>query len=397
MVWTAPDAQRGYVVRLDSRQGKLLLERVGPWPEVEELDSFPWGTLDGNTANIKIVAAGNSIRAYAPALGKYPLLEALNVEPAGLHLGFHVFDAEAEFCGGYPLRANSDAVVAYVPKAGEYQHIYDPSVGETSPWYINDHCFIKGPDAWHLFGITHAQPGAPMDELNFAHATSTEFPGSLETWKKQPYALTTDPAAGERHLWAPHVIKRGDTWYMFYCAGSQKGGAHYRIHLATSTDLESWTRHADNPIFQDTFDARDPMILEDNGTYYMYYTANMDRNKSHHTVHLRTSDNLLDWSPASIALVHPATGTGAGPTESPYVVKYGSHFYLFIGPAGEYHRTAVYRSPNPLHWNVTSEITSIPSHAAEIIQDDKGNWFASDCGWDKTGVYLAPLTWEEAK
>ncbi len=397
LVWAAADAQRGYAVRLDSRQGKLLLEKIGPWPEVEELDSYPWGALDGDTVDLKIVAAGTTIRAYAPALGKYPVLEALNVEPAGTHLGLQIIDAEATFVSGQVSPVNAEAIVAHVPKVSDYQHVYDPSVGESSPWYINDHCFIKSADAWHLFGITHTQPGAPMDELNFAHAVSSEFPGSLQTWKKQPYALTADPAAGEQLLWAPYVIKRGDTWYMFYCAGSQQGGSHFRIHLATSPDLKTWTRHGNNPVFQDTFDARDPMVLEDSDVYYMYYTANLGRNKSHHTVHLRTSSDLINWSPATIALVHPAQGTVAGPTESPYVVKHGSHFYLFIGPAGEYHRTTVYRSPNPLHWNIDPEVAAIPSHAAEVIQDDNGNWFASDSGWDKTGVYLAPLTWEISK
>ena len=39
--------------------------------------------------------------------------------------------------------------------AGEFKKIYDPSVNEKEPWYINDHCFIRGRDGiWHMFGIT---------------------------------------------------------------------------------------------------------------------------------------------------------------------------------------------------------------------------------------------------
>jgi arabinan endo-1,5-alpha-L-arabinosidase len=30
--------------------------------------------------------------------------------------------------------------------AGTFDKIYDPSIGEQEPWYINDHCFIRGDD-----------------------------------------------------------------------------------------------------------------------------------------------------------------------------------------------------------------------------------------------------------
>jgi arabinan endo-1,5-alpha-L-arabinosidase len=60
--------------------------------------------------------------------------------------------------------------------AGAFQRIYDPSIGESGPWYINDHCFIQDADGlWHMFGITHAEPADPLDERFFAHATSREL------------------------------------------------------------------------------------------------------------------------------------------------------------------------------------------------------------------------------
>ena len=107
-------------------------------------------------------------------------------------------------------------------EAGEFVKIYDPSVGEKEKWYINDHCFIRGGDGtWHLFGITHAEPSDALDEDEFAHATS---PALLERpWKKQPFALTVAPEAPwkEEHLWAPHVVAHGGTYYMFYCAATR--------------------------------------------------------------------------------------------------------------------------------------------------------------------------------
>jgi hypothetical protein len=191
------------------------------------------------------------------------------------------------------------------------------------------------------------------------------------------------------------VIKKGDTFYMFYCAGSQKSNYHYRIHMATSKDLKTWKRSPTNPVFEDFYDARDPMVLLIDRTYYLYYTANLDTPSGHHVVNVRTSTDLVNWSPARVAMTHPEEGTFGGPTESPFVVRYGDHFYLFVGPDEDYHGTKVYRSPNPYHWNYSDQIYGYPAHASEIVKDYDQKYYATDSGWDLNGVFLAPLTWKE--
>jgi beta-fructofuranosidase len=389
------DGQRGYVARLDSRLGQLILARVGPWPEEERLATFPWEPLDGRTVNFRIQVGNGTARVWVKERGTYPLLEARNLKVGGSHIGFYGLDAEAEFTAGAPTAANPSRITAHVPDVGKFVHLFDQGVGESKPWYINDHCLFEGPDGWHLFGITHEQPANPMDERHFAHATGRSL--GERPWTKQPFALSWDPAQGENHLWAPHVIRRGRTYHMFYCAGSLKSNYSFRIHEATSTDLRNWKRVDRNPLFEDFYDARDPMVLEDNGLYYMYYTANLDSPVGNHVVNVRTSKDLKKWSPARVAFVHPAKGTFGGPTESPFVVKYGDHFYLFCGPDGSYRTTKVYRSPNPYAWSHAEQIYSFPSHAAEVVQDRDGRYYATDSGWDLNGVFIAPLTWHPAK
>src|SRR5262245_2089368 len=128
---------------------------------------------------------------------------------------------------------------------GDFQRIYDPSVGEAEPWYINDHTFVRGTDGlWHLFGITHAEPANPFDETFLAHATA---PDPMGPWTKHAPVMHADAAWGETHVWAPHVIRHDGRWWMFYCGGGAKPQA-YRIHLATSDDLMSWERHPANPM-----------------------------------------------------------------------------------------------------------------------------------------------------
>lgn len=390
MFWADQKLEKGYSVTIDTRLGLLVLSRVGRWPEEERLATFPWTVLDGTKVEFKIRASDKRIRIWVNKL-EYPVLEAFGVEPQGAQEGFRIIDAKATYSSwNMPVETPQMDFRPYVPEVGKFQHIFDQSQGEKETWYVNDHCFIKGEDGWHVYGITHAQPANPMQEKNFAHGTS---PNLLDpNWKKQPFALTWAPELKENHLWAPHVIKKGDTYYMFYCAGSQVSNYHYQINLATSKDLKTWTRYKNNPLFQDFYDARDPMVLLIDGVYHMYYTANLDKDDNHHVVNVRTSKDLLKWSPAKVVFVHPEKGTFGGPTESPFVVRYGDHFYLFIGPDGEYHKTTVYRSANPYHWEF-KPIYSFPSHAAEVIQDgDK--WYASDAGWDLNGVFLAPISWK---
>jgi beta-fructofuranosidase len=283
--------------------------------------------------------------------------------------------------------------------AGDFTKIYDPSEQEEG-WYINDHCLIRGDDGlWHMFGITHAEPANPQDEKHFAHATAKTLLQSQ--WQKQDFALSVDPVWHERHLWAPHVIRHDDLYYMFYCAGDEDD-ALYRIHLATSTDLWNWQRHAANPMLQDGYHARDPMVLRVGDEWLMYYTATSGPYSGNHVVACVRSSDLLHWSDKRVVLVHERTGTYGGPCESPFVVQRGKYFYLFAGPEAGYDDTetgyrgqVVYRSDDAFHWERSQQVGIIDAHASEIVRDETGRWFVTHCGWGQGGLYIAPLHWND--
>jgi beta-fructofuranosidase len=179
--------------------------------------------------------------------------------------------------------------------AGSFEHIYDPSVGETEPWYVNEHTFVLDHDGtWHLIGITHAEPANPFDEKHLAHATAPDLHGP---WTKRPFALSADEAWGETQLWAPHVIRHDDRYWMFVCGGGDTK-TDYRIQLATSDDCVRWTRHEDNPMVVDGFEARDPMVLRVGDRWVMYYTATSAPEGGNHVVNnlwYRYRDQTADW------------------------------------------------------------------------------------------------------
>jgi len=282
---------------------------------------------------------------------------------------------------------------ADVVSVGDFTRIYDPSAGMEKQWYINDHCFVRAKDgSWHLFGITHAEPANPLDEDNLAHATAKKL--TQAQWRKQPFVLTVDPKWKEEHLWAPHVIDHKGTYYMYYCAGD-KDHAKYKIHLATSKDLGSWKRHRENPMVVAGYDARDPFILKLGDKWVIYYTATSEPKGGNHIVACQISSDLVHWRDPKTVFLDPSKGTYGGPTESPFVVRRGSYYYLFIGPRGGYVGTDIYRSKDPFKWAPKDKAAHFNSHAAEVVRDEKGKWFVSHCGWGKGGVYLAPLTWND--
>jgi len=277
-------------------------------------------------------------------------------------------------------------------ETGAFQRIYDPSVGQPESWYINDHCFIQDEAGlWHMFGITQMEPAKPLEEVFFAHATSRDL--LAPQWKRQAHVLTADASWHETHVWAPHIIQHEGLYYMYYCAGGEDH-AHYRIHLATSPDLWTWTRHPANPMVMDGFDGRDPMILRADGKWIMYYTANSTPEGGNHVVVGVTSDDLISWGNKQVVFTHPKTGTYGGPTESPFVVNRNGKYYLFVCTNEPYNTSSVFESESPYAWSIENEVGTFPSHASEVVQDpNDGKWYLSRAGWGQGGLYLATMSW----
>lgn len=278
---------------------------------------------------------------------------------------------------------------------GTFQRIYDPGVGEAVPWYINDHCIVRDHEGlWHMFGITHPEPLLPMDEKCLAHATSPSL--TQVPWKKHDFAMKADYGNwGELHMWAPCVVRHDGLYYLYVCVGDHDH-SRYKIHLLTSPDLWNWKRHRDNPVIADGFDARDPFILRLEDRWLLYYTATDNPSGGKHIVACQTSRDLVHWNHRRIVFQDVEEGTSGGSTESPFIVRRRDHFYLFIcnnDRRNGYDSTDVYLSDDPFHWDFDQRVGTIPAHAAEIIRDEDGQWYASHCGWGRGGLYLAPLQW----
>ena len=294
-------------------------------------------------------------------------------------------------------------------RAGAFELIYDPSVGEAEPWYINDHTVFRDrAGTWHLIGITHPEPMHPFDEHQLAHATAPTLHGP---WTKQRYALSVNPDRDESVLWAPHVIDHDGRHWMFVCGGGPTPET-FQIQLAVSDDAVTWERHPANPLVVDGYEARDPMVLRVGDRWVMYYTATTRPEGGHHLVVATESDDLVHWSGRHVVYQDHAEGTGGGGTESPFVVERDGRWYLFMGPDWDglmgsfertgrydlaaYRRTRVLVSDDPLSFAAEHQVGTIDAHAAEVVVDDDGRTWVTHCGWGQGGVHLAPLEWDSA-
>jgi hypothetical protein len=275
--------------------------------------------------------------------------------------------------------------------AGEFKTFF----AAEEPWCVNDHTFVQGPDkSWHLFGITHPKPLDFFKDpgRRLAHATAQSL--RQTPWLAQPPAVTADwEKYREYLLWAPYVIRRGDTYYMYVCVGD-KDTHRYRIHLLTSPDLQTWTRSPDNPVLVDGFDARDPMVMQVGDQWVLYYAANTTPECGNHVVACVTSKDLVHWGNRRVAFTHPRAGSFGGPTESPFVVRRGDYYYLFVC---DNEWTDVYLSPDPFHWEFGQKTARIRAHASEIVRDVDGQWYLSHAGWTEGPVRLAPLRWHDGR
>lgn len=273
-------------------------------------------------------------------------------------------------------------------RAGERIRIHDPSIGKPQQWYLNDHTFVEGPDGrWHAFGITHPEPADPLDETFFAHLSADTL--TQRQWVEHPPVMHADPAFGETHVWAPFVLQHDRRYWMFYAGGTPDHEA-YRMSLATSDDLFTWTRHPE-ALFTDGFDGRDPMVLRVGETWVLYYACNSTPAGGNFQVGYRTSDDLVHWSSKHVAFEHPRSGTYGGPTESPFVVEHDGWFHLFVCGQDHYTDTPVYRSRDPLHFSYADRVGEVDAHAAEVVRDRDGSLWVSGAGWGMGGLYLRPL------
>ncbi len=286
--------------------------------------------------------------------------------------------------------------------AGPYRPLFQPrEYGDD----INDHTvFRDGEGNWRMIGIL----SSGLNLLNtpaFAHGVGSSLD---EVMAELPPIFGEYP--DKQKKWAPHVTVEDGVYHLFAGPGKIR---HY-----TSGDGVKWSFQS-IVISSDWDDFRDTMVLKiSDGVWLMYVT---DRDNS---VSVYESNDLENWTDKGTAF-HAVKPAAAYPKyidisscESPFVIEYSGYYYLSVCLTSglkpkTYADTVIVRSEDPYRFGAYAGggpgqtcdyVTTLEAHAAEYVQDEKGNWFITSAGWrqfptpptaEKGSLNIAPLTWEK--
>jgi hypothetical protein len=213
--------------------------------------------------------------------------------------------------------------------------------------------------------------------------------------------MQADVTLGEQKggLQAPHVIKVGNLYYMFY-------GDWRRICLAKSKDGKSFTRVLNKNRQPDLFsgpynNTRDAMVLVVDKKYYCYYTGHLAE-KNLGADFCRTSRDLCTWSkPIKVAAGGRSGGTQYS-AECPHVVyrQDVDLYYLFRTQRyGKNNVSSIYASPDPLNFGIDDDryfVGTLPVAAPEILRHNDRYYIAALLPSLK-GIRIAKLNWVPRK
>lgn len=227
-------------------------------------------------------------------------------------------------------------------------------------------------------------------------------------WIPKGIKMRADPTVGETSggMQAPHVLREGNTWNMFY-------GDWSAICMATSSDGKKFEK-----VIQDNMErvtamftdgagqnTRDAMVLKVGTTYYNYYTSGAglweeEAFKTDGAIYCRTSKDLVHWSDRIVvSRAGSVTGPGWGVHECPHVVYIDGYYYLFRTQAyGPKNISTIYRSKDPLNFGVDTDegyfVNRLPVAAPELVLHN-GQWYIVALNLNLDGIRIAKLKWQE--
>jgi len=256
-----------------------------------------------------------------------------------------------------------------------------------------DFAFVKSDGVYHLFYIRHNDLlPSWADENDFGHAVSTD----LYHWTQLAPVMGLVPGSWDNlHVWAPHIVRQGDLWWMFYTGVTETPGAYVdtqRIGVAVSRDLMSWTRARDGPVWttagapwawwttsqggmacRDAFVMRDPAAPEQ---WLMFYTAAPATDTLSGVVGVarNPSGDLVTWQDEKPLWITYKTSSFSSVVESPHLLGHDGHWFLFITTnAGQ--PITFFVSSNPIgdvpEWTPKGRLRNMLGY-------DTSDWFASE-------------------
>ena len=174
----------------------------------------------------------------------------------------------------------------------------------------------------------------------------------------------------------------------------EKKHTKFHIHLATSTDLFNWKRHAANPMVVDGYDARDPMVMKSNDQWILYYAATSRPEGGNYTVKAVTSRDLSHWVNQQEVFRDPRNWYVRRAHGIPLRGRTQREILSFCLHQSWIQRDGSVCEPYSAALGCRESGGKISCPCCRSDSAPEGQWFVSRAGWGQGGVYLAELTWQ---
>lgn len=190
---------------------------------------------------------------------------------------------------------------------------------------VHDPAIVKDRDTYYVFstGIlrTPEDPGGI-----FVRRSTGTLAGPWESMAEIPVPEWTR-AYGSNHLWAPDVVRRGHTFYLYYSASSfgQNTSAIGVASTRTPGDVDSWVDHGPMLTTEQgvhDYNAIDPFVFEDRGTWWIAFGSYWSG------VKLQRLAAMTEVTGPVYALAD--RGVPPNAVESPTIIKRGGYYYLLV-------------------------------------------------------------------
>lgn len=192
-------------------------------------------------------------------------------------------------------------------------------------WYADPEAVVFGKTCW-IFPTFSAEY---ENQLHFDAFSSKD----LVTWTKHPNVLTSDSIRWARMaMWAPSVVEKDGTYYFFFSANDVHQGEVGGIGVATSKHPEGpYSDALGRPLIQDIINGAQPIdqfvFRDDDGQYYMYYGG------WRHCNVVRLADNLTSLLPFDDGTIYKEV-TPENYVEGPFMLKRNGRYYFMWSEGG---------------------------------------------------------------
>jgi len=242
-----PDRYHGYYFCLNVRDQMVVLGRSSGdnWTEIA---SKKMTVKYGTTYRLKVTAYGSHITCYVDDNGKnYAKIDVIDSEHSAGSIGGRNWFSETDYSN---------------MKVSTYQETeLDESASYTNP-LLN---MCADPDVLYHNGTYFLYPtnaGDDNDDQGFKVYTSTD----LVHWAEKGFAFRKGDGWGSNNFWAPDIIERDGTFYMYYVANEQ-------ICVATSdSPLGPFKQDVFKPMHNDVKEIDAHVFYDEpSGKYYIYF------------------------------------------------------------------------------------------------------------------------------